>query len=159
MTKLHRPGFPTVTTTLVFQETGKALAFYEKAFGAKVRANVKTPDGMCVHAEFSIGETLFFASDLFPQSPVKLPTASGPTNGFYLYADDCDAAVKKALAAGAKQVYPCMDMFYGDRMGVILDPFGYCWTLATHKEDVPEAEMGKRMKVWAEKLAAGGAKS
>lgn len=143
-------GFRTVTPSLVFKDCKKALAFYEKAFGAKTAVLMQTPGGTVGHAELHVGDSPIFCSDEWPNNPVKVPAGS-LTSGLYLYVKDCDAWIKRAAAAGAAVTMPAADMFYGDRVGAVSDPFGYLWTIATHVEDVPPAEMKKREKAWLAK--------
>jgi PhnB protein len=81
-------------------------------------------------------------------------TLNGTTGGLYLYVKDVDAAYAKAVAAGATGMMPPADMFYGDRMCSLKDPFGHFWSLATHVEDVSPKEMAKRSKEFMEKMAA-----
>src|SRR5436305_1360169 len=121
MTDKIPKGFKTVTPSFVFHDCAKALAFYEKAFGATARKAVKGPDGRIVHSELVIGDSVVFASDPMPGSPVQPVGASGPAVGMYLYVPDCDAFIDKAVAAGASLFMPCADMFYGDRVGAIKD--------------------------------------
>jgi PhnB protein len=78
-------------------------------------------------------------------------SVGGTTVGFCIYVPDVDAAFAKAIAAGGKEERPVMDQFYGDRSGTLIDPYGHKWTIATHKEDVPPEEMGKRMAEWSAK--------
>ena len=145
-------GFQTVTAILVYKDCPKALAFYEKAFGARTRKCMKLPDGKVVHAELVIGTSVVLLTDELPFAPSKAPRAGSLTNEMYLYVADCDAFLAKAASAGATVTMPCRDMFYGDRIGALADPFGYVWTVATHLEDVPPAEAEKRLQAWAKSL-------
>jgi PhnB protein len=136
----------TVTPHLVIRGATEAIAFYQKAFGAKELVRMPGPDGKGVgHAELQIGNSRIFLADEFPtgdcSSPKKL---NGTTVSIHLYVDNVDAAFDRAVAAGAKVTMPLMNMFWGDRFGKVSDPFGHSWSLATHIEDVPPAEMGKR---------------
>lgn len=153
-------GYRTVTPSLAFKDCAKALAFYEKAFGAKVSLCMTLPDGKVPHAEVRIGDSFVFCSDEWPNHPVKAPASvsGGVTGSLYLYVEDCDAWHKRAVAAGAKSTMSPENMFWGDRMGSVADPFGHHWTLATHVENVSPAEMEKRQKAWIASMAAGAAK-
>lgn len=104
------------------------------------------PDGeMLGHAEIKIGDSHIFLADEFPGGNCAAPTKLGGTTvSIHLYVKDADATFNQAVAAGAKVVMPLMNMFWGDRFGKITDPFGHDWSIATHVEDVPPAEMGKR---------------
>ena len=75
-------------------------------------------------------------------------TLGGTPVNLYLYVKGVDAAVERALAAGAKPLMPVTNMFWGDRIGSVEDPYGQKWTLATHTEDVAPREMGKRAQAF-----------
>jgi PhnB protein len=149
-------GYSVLTTHLSIKGASQAIDFYAKAFGAKTRMRMDGPGGTIGHAELLIGTSVFMLADEFPGSGALSPaTLNGTTASFYLYVKDVDAAYARALAAGATQLMPPMDMFYGDRIGSLKDPFGHVWSLATHIEDVSPKEMTKRAKEWADKMAAG----
>jgi uncharacterized glyoxalase superfamily protein PhnB len=123
-----------VTAHLAFKDSAAAIAFYAKAFGAKELSRMPTPDGKTMHAEIKIGDSVLFLADESPMSPIVAPSGDrSSTTSFALYVKDCDAAYARALAAGAKAGAPIMDMFWGDRMGTVVDPFGYSWMIATQK--------------------------
>lgn len=125
----------TATVNLVFKDSNAAIAFYEKAFGAKKLSLMPSPDGKGVwHAELRIGDSVVFLNDESPMNPVKAPTAERPaTSAIHLYVKDCDAALARAVDAGAKLGMPAADMFWGDRMGSVVDPFGIPWGIASRK--------------------------
>ena len=138
-------GYRTVTHVLVVDDAAKALEFYAKALGAKVRSRTPGPGGKVWHAEIEIGDSVVMLSDEFPGSDLKSPKALGGTSGaVWLYVADVDAAFRQAVAAGAKASQPPRTMFWGDRFGAIVDPFGHTWSIATHVEDVPPAELERR---------------
>jgi len=116
-----------------------AIAFYEQAFAAAEIFRVSKPDGQIIHAEIKMGASVIMVGDaegLF-HDPRSL---KGVSVGLHLYTDDVDALLARAVGAGAKIIEPVQDMFYGDRMGMLEDPFGYIWVLLTHQEDMtPEA--------------------
>jgi PhnB protein len=138
-------GYHTVTPSLTYKDTRKAIAFYQKAFGAVERWVMPTPDGKNVsHAEIQIGDSFVMMCDENPNRGCKSAEAmSGSPVTFYLYVKDVDAAFKKAVEAGATVTMPVMDMFWGDRAGVVTDPFGYCWMFATHTKDLSPEEIKK----------------
>lgn len=144
--KEFRPkGYHTVTHALVVDNAAKALDFYTKALGAKERMRMPGPNGSVLHAEFEIGDSVIFLSDEFPMSDIKSPKKLGGTSaGVWLYVPDADATFKKAIAAGAKVTQELQTMFWGDRFGSILDPFGHAWSIATHVEDLTPEEIEKR---------------
>ncbi len=136
-------GYHTVTPHLVVKGANEAMNFYNKAFGAVEALRMPTPDGAIMHAEMQIGDSRFFLNDemMGAKSPQAL---SGSPVTIHLYVEDVDALWNQAVAAGCQVTMPLMDMFWGDRYGMLVDPFGHCWSLASHIEDVPPEEMGAR---------------
>jgi PhnB protein len=148
-------GYHTVTPYLVQRDTKRALAFYEKAFGAETRMTMPMMGGRIGHAEIKIGDSVVFLSDEFPEmSPeTKSPQTAGCVTGsLFLYVPDVDAAFKRAVDAGAKVVMPVTDMFWGDRFGKLSDPFGHHWGIATRKEDLSPQEIQKRQAEWEKQM-------
>jgi PhnB protein len=140
-------GYQTVTPYLAVEDAAKAIEFYTKAFGAKERVRMDTPDGKIGHAELEIGDSLVMLSDPFPQASTKPPKELGGTSvSVFLYVEDVDALTKQAIDAGATTTMEVADQFWGDRMGSITDPFGHSWSIATHVEDVAPEEMAARAK-------------
>lgn len=138
-------GHRTVTPYLAVKNGVKALEFYKKAFHATETYRVLMPDGRLGHAEMRLGDSIIMLSDEFPEYGSTAPgTIGGSPVNIHLYVEDVDAVFKTAVAAGAKERQPVMDQFYGDRSGQLEDPFGHLWWVATHKEDVPPAEVQKR---------------
>jgi PhnB protein len=143
-------GYHSVTPYLIVNGAATALDFYKKAFGAKELFRFPTPDGRIGHAEIKIGDSHIMLADepqdqLHREMGYRSPASLGGTAvGIMLYVEDVDAVAKQALAAGAKEVRPVVDQFYGDRSGTFTDPFGHIWTIGTHKEDVSSQEMQRR---------------
>ena len=139
-------GYHTVTPYLTVSDGARALEFYAKAFGAKVKERMAGPDGRLVHAELRIGDSVLMLSDESPQpGGTKAPPSLGGASGsLFVYVPNVDASFTRAVAAGCQAVMPPTDMFWGDRFSRLVDPFGHHWSLATHKEDVRPAEMKKR---------------
>jgi len=133
-------GYQTATPYLSVREAAKAIEFYKNAFDAKPLMRMDMPDGSIAHADILIGNSHVMLSEA-PQSGAMKGTSAST----FLYVEDVDALWRQAIAAGAKEVQPLPDMFWGDRYGRVLDPFGQEWQLATHKEDVSEEEMTRRM--------------
>ena len=147
-------GYHTATPYLVIDGASEAIDYYKKAFGAKERMRMEAPGNRIGHAEIEIGDSLVMLSDAFPQSTTKAPTElGGTTAGVFLYVEDVDAVVKKAVDAGATVTMEVADQFWGDRFGSISDPFGHSWSIATHVEDVPPEEMAERAKTAMAALA------
>jgi uncharacterized glyoxalase superfamily protein PhnB len=136
-----------VTVNLVFKDSNAAIAYYQKAFGAKVLSVMPSPDGKAVwHAEIRVADSVLFLNDESPMNPVKAPTAERPaTSVLHLYTKDCDATIARAVEAGAKITMPAEDMFWGDRMGGIVDPFGIPWGIATRKAKLTPRQMKAAM--------------
>jgi len=136
---------------LVCEPCGEAIDFYVKAFGAVEQFRMATPDGgRIMHAAITIdGHAVFLASD-FPEycgGHSRSPKALGATPvTLHRFVADCDAAIRKAEKAGATVVMPATDMFWGDRYGMVTDPFGHSWSLATHQRDLTPAEIERGMK-------------
>jgi len=138
-------GYHTVTPYLAVDDAAKAIEFYTKAFGAKESLRMDGPGGKIAHAELQLGDSLVMVSDPFPQASTQPPSALGGTSAsVFLYVEDVDAFVKRAVDAGAKVTMEVADQFWGDRFGSIQDPFGHSWSIATHVEDVPPEEMAER---------------
>ncbi len=143
-------GYHTLTPGFCVRGALEALDFYKKAFGATERMRLMKPGGTTLaHAELKIGDSLFMVGEEEPAMGAKsAQTLGGSPVNFYIYVKAVDAAVEKALAAGAKTVMPVTDMFWGDRIGSVEDPYGQKWTLATHKENVAPREMQKRAEAF-----------
>lgn len=156
MPKSIPEGFHSATPMLMFKDARKAIEFYKKAFGAVERYSMPGPDGKGVmHAEILIGDSIFMFGEEHPEMPGKsAETAGGSPVSFYIYLENVDEAVKKALKAGAEAGMPVEDMFWGDRVGTVRDPFGYSWWLATHVKDLTEKELEEGAKAAFAKKAA-----
>jgi PhnB protein len=119
-------GYHSITPYLAIAGAADAIAFYQKAFGATEVMRMAAPGGKVGHAEVEIGGSRIMLADL------------------HLYVADVDAVTSQAVAAGAKELRPVKDQFYGDRTGTIEDPFGHVWHIATHKEDLSPDELKRR---------------
>lgn len=140
-------GYHAVTPYLVVRGAGKAIEFYKKVFGATERMRFEQPGGKVGHAELQFRDSVVMLADEVPEMGFLSPQSVGGTSiTLVLFVEDVDACVKGAVAAGATILRPVADQFYGDRSGVISDPFGHLWNVATHKEDVSPEEMQRRMK-------------
>lgn len=137
-------GFHTVTPSMVVSDAAKAIDFYTKVFGAEERMRMPSPDGKIIHAEIKIGDSIIFLSEEIPNMGGKSPQSLGAyTGGVYLYVPNVDEIHQRAVAAGAKSSGPVSDMFWGDRVGHFVDPFGHAWSVSTHVADLSEQEMEK----------------
>ena len=132
-------GFHSVNVYLVLARCGEALEWYKRVFGAVERMRMPMPGDKIGHAELKIGDTVLCFADTMEGYPPSTAT-------LLLYVEDCDAVFARAIKEGSKVLQPMDDKFYGDRMGSIEDPFGIRWSIATHQEDLTEAELMERAK-------------
>lgn len=160
MVKPIPTGYNTVIPHLIVKNAPKAIEFYKKAFGAEEVSRCPGPDGRLMHAEIKIGGSQIFLADEFPEyecglSPESLKNSHATV---HLFVEDVDKAFQKAVDAGAQGVMPPSDMFWGDRYGRLVDPFGQPWSIATRKEDLTAEEVEKRSKEFFKEMAAAHAK-
>jgi PhnB protein len=153
MTAPDRPSpipdsYRRVTPCLTVHGAAKALEFYAAVFGAAERMRFPGPGGTIRHAEVQIGDSVVMIEDEDPRRRTKAPP-SGGLPGFpaflFIYVQNVDAVIARAVELGATLYRPAEDQFYGDRDGYIIDPFGHGWAIASHVEDVPREEMARRM--------------
>jgi len=144
----------TITPHLVVKSTGEAIEFYKKAFGAIEHYRMPMPDGAIMHAEIQIGGSVFFMNDerMGAKSPQSL---GGSPVTIHLQVEDVDALWNQAVASGCQVAMPLADMFWGDRYGMLVDPFGHNWSMASHIEDVPPEEMGQRAEAAMSQMMGG----
>ncbi len=139
-------GYHSVTPYLIIDGAARALDFYKRAFDAKELMRIPSPGDKIGHAEIRIGDSVIMLADEHPEMDARSPSHYGGSPvSIMIYLEDVDKQFKQALAAGATEVRPLTDQFYGDRSGTIKDPFGHNWHLSTHKEDVSMEEMNRRM--------------
>ena len=151
-------GFHTVTPCLMVRGADRALEFYRKAFGAEVLDRLTGPDGKSViHAQIRVGDSFIFLGDEVPGMGGGAPEKyGGSPASLHLYVEDVDAAVERAVTAGAQVRMPVADMFWGDRYAKVADPFGYEWGLATRKEDLTPDEIRRGAEEFFKKQSGGG---
>jgi len=138
-------GYHSVTPYLSIKGAAKAIDYYKQVFGATELFRMAGADGKIGHAEIKIGNSPIMLADEFPEMEFVSPqTLGGSPIGLMIYVDDVDTMFNQALSAGATEVKPLQDQFYGDRSGTLKDPFGHVWTVATHVEDVAPEELQKR---------------
>ena len=138
-------GYHSVTPYLICDGAADAIEYYKKAFGATELFRMDH-GGKIGHAELKIGDSPIMLADEYPEMDYRSPKALGGTPvSLMIYVEDVDSVYKQAIDAGATEVKPLQDQFYGDRSGTLTDPFGHVWTIATHKEDVTMEEMNRRM--------------
>jgi PhnB protein len=139
-------GYHTITPYLMVKGAVEAIRFYTRVFHASEIMRIPGPEGKVMHAEIKIGDSTVMLADEMPNCEFKSPQSMGGSPVALLaYVDDVDACSARALAAGAKQIKPVENQFYGDRSGTLADPFGHIWTISTHVEDVSPEELQRRM--------------
>lgn len=148
-------AYGSLTPGLAIRGAAAAIAFYVKAFGAKELSRMPGPDGKLMHAELKIGDRILMLGDESPEMGSPSPqTLGGSAVALMHYVKDVDAVFARAVAAGAKPLFPPADMFWGDRYGQVVDPFGHRWSIATHKVDMTPKQMKKAMDDWMASQAA-----
>jgi uncharacterized glyoxalase superfamily protein PhnB len=136
-----------ITPHLVCAGAADAIDFYTKAFGAVEEARLPGANGKIMHALIRIfGDPVMLVDEMPEHGALGPKSLKGSPVTLHLYVEDVDAAVKRAVAAGAKVTMPVDDMFWGDRYGRLEDPFGHHWSIATHKRDVSREEAQKAME-------------
>jgi PhnB protein len=154
-------GYHSLTPYLTVDNAAAAIDFYKRAFGAQEIMRMAGPGGKISHAELRIGDSVVMLSDEMPMGGSRAPKSLGGTTGsIFAYVNDVDAVFHQAVSAGAKAEAQPENMFWGDRFGKLVDPFGHSWALATHVEDVAPQEMERRAREFMAKIAqqrAGGA--
>jgi len=144
-------GMHTLTPNLVLRDCARAIDFYKRALGAQEISRMPAPDGKAIwHAELRIGDSVFFLNDEMPGMGRAAPTAASPLPvTMWLYVQDCDAAFRQAIGAGATVTMQPADMFWGDRCSGVADPFGYLWSFATRQKELTDAEMRRAGEAFA----------
>jgi uncharacterized glyoxalase superfamily protein PhnB len=137
-------AFHAVTPGLAIRDAAQAIEFYKKAFGAKEKGRMPGPDGKLMHADVMIGDSHIMMGEenvtMGNPSPLSL---NGTPVSLYVYVKDADKVFNQAVKEGATVAMPMMDQFWGDRAGMVTDPYGHKWWLATHKRDLSPKEMKK----------------
>jgi PhnB protein len=160
MAKAKNPipdGHHTVTASLTLNDSAKAIDWYKRAFGAEEVARNVGPDGKMMHAEIQVGDSRIMLSDNVMGGKSVQDYGGSPVS-LWLYVSDCDTLFNRAVAAGAQSMMPLGDQFWGDRFGALVDPFGYRWSIATHKEDLTGEEIERRQEAFFKEFAAKGGK-
>jgi PhnB protein len=138
-------GYHTLSPYLAVDHAAEAIEFYKRAFGAEERVRMDGPGSTIGHAELEIGDSLLMLADPFPEASTTTPKdIGGTTVNLFIYVEDADAVVQQAIDAGATVTRPVENMFWGDRFGIVTDPYGHTWSIATRVEDVPPEEMEER---------------
>ena len=151
-------GHHTVTPQLALDDAAKALEWYKQALGAEEMSRHLGPDGKVMHAEIRIGDSRIMVNDAMMGTRGPKALGGSPAS-LWLYVEDCDSLFNRAIAAGGQIAHGGMgqmqDQFWGDRTGSLVDPHGYTWTIATHKEDLTPEELQQRGDEFMKQFAAG----
>ena len=137
--------YHSLTIYLGVKGASEAIEFYKKAFGAVQDFRLDSPDGRVAHAALRVGNSMLMLGEPCDEGVLGSPETLGKVpSGLYLYVGDADQVFQRALEAGAEQVMPMTDQFYGDRSGTLRDPYGHVWFIATHKEELSPEEIHRR---------------
>ena len=149
MTQTVKPipdGMRSLTPHLTVAGAADAIEFYKKAFNAVEEARLPGQNGKLMHAMLRIGDSALMLNDEFPEMGGLGPKSlKGSPVTIHLYVEDVDAVFAQAVAAGATVTMPVTDMFWGDRYGILEDPFGHHWSVATHKQDLNAQQIQQAM--------------
>jgi PhnB protein len=138
--------FHTITPHLVVRDAARAIDFYTRAFGAAELYRNLAPDGKSImHAELMLGDSRFLLHDEFPEQGMLSPLGyNGTSVTLHLYVDNVDELFTRAVEAGSETLMPVQDCFWGDRYGILRDPFGHRWSIATRLKDLSPKELRQR---------------
>jgi PhnB protein len=152
-------GFHTLTPHLTVRNAADALEVYKKALGAEVLHVAHMPDGKVMHAALRIGDSMLMLNDEMPEYGVLSPLAcNGSAVTIHIYTENADPAFDRVVSAGAKVKMPLMDQFWGDRYGVVVDPYGHMWSIAAHVKDMSPEEIQRAQAEALAKMAPAAAK-
>ena len=141
--------FHTITPQIVVKGVAAAIAWYTKALGAHELLRQTAPDGQSImHSELLLGDSRFFVVDEFPESMQSPATLGGTSVTLHLYVRDVDKLFNRAVDAGATVLMPVADQFWGDRYGILRDPFGHRWSIASRVEDLSPKTLTDRAQAW-----------
>jgi PhnB protein len=132
-------GFYTIIPNIIADDAEQAVAFFKKAFGATETYRLTMSNGKIAHCELKLGDSVLNVGESMDGWPAHGLVAQ-------IYVEDSDELFQRAVNAGAKEMMPMTDMFFGSREGRVTDPFGNAWTIASLKEEVTPEEMQRRMK-------------
>ena len=153
MAKPIPDGFHNLTPHLVVTDGAQAIEFYKKAFSAQELSRLMSPDFKTVmHAQLKIGDSMLMLGGEFPPNSLAPKSRGGTSVILHIYLADADAAFDRAVKAGCTIKMPVSDTFWGDRYGVVEDPFGHQWSLATHQQDLSLDQITANAKEFMAKL-------
>jgi PhnB protein len=146
--------FHTITPQLVVSGVAGAVEWYTRALGAHELLRNAAPDGRVMHCELLLGDSRFFVVDEFAGSMQSPATLGGTPVTLHLYVADVDGLFNRAVDAGATVLMPVADQFWGDRYGMLADPFGHRWSIASRIEDLSPKALHERAESWSQSEAA-----
>jgi PhnB protein len=153
MTKPIPDGFHSLTPHIVVTDGAQAIELYKQAFGAQELSRLMTPDGKTVmHAQLKIGNSMLMLGSEFPPNALSPKSRGGTSVFLHIYLADADTAFDRAVRAGCTVKMPVSDTFWGDRYGVVEDPFGHQWSIATHKHDFTQEQIAANAKAFMAKM-------
>lgn len=152
-------GYHSITPSLTCKDAARAIEFYKSVFGAAEIMRMPGPGGKVMHAELRIGDSIIFVNDEFPGMAEAPAPGTTPASYLFLYTEDVDSVYNRAVSMGAKVAMPLDNMFWGDRYGKVVDPFGHQWGVAQHVEDVAPDEMKRRQDAMAANMAKAASQS
>jgi uncharacterized glyoxalase superfamily protein PhnB len=156
MTSRVPEDFHTITPHLVVSRVADAIAWYTQAFGAHELLRNAAPDGVSImHSELLLGDSRFFVVDEFPGAAFSPRSLGGSSVTLHLYVEDVDRLFARAIAAGATVLMPVADQFWGDRYGMLTDPFGHRWSIASRIEDLSPKALQERAAQWVKQYEEG----
>lgn len=133
---------PALIPHLICKDATAAIAFYQRALGADALQVLHAPDGTLLHACLQLNGGILYLCDECPAMGALAPQqpGAGPIT-LHLQVPDCDAVYTRAVAAGCEARLPPQDMFWGDRYGVFVDPYGHSWSVGTTRRRLTDAEL------------------
>jgi len=137
-------GYHSISPSLTCKNAASAIDFYKSVFGATEIMRMPGPEGKIMHAELKIGDSIIFINDEFPGMAAAPAPGVTPSTYLFLYTEDVDSVYNRAVSLGSKVTMPLDNMFWGDRYGKVMDPFGHQWGVAQHVEDVAPDDMKRR---------------
>ncbi len=155
---LNKKQYTAITPMLIVEDIKAAVSFYQKAFGFAKRGIMNGPDGKPIHAELTLRNMTLMLGPENPQRGARSAKTLGASPvTLYLTTENVDKLVAQATKLGATLQGPVMDMFWGDRVGNLVDPNGYSWMVGTHVAEPTPQEMKKAMKEMMKQMQAQAA--
>ena len=157
---LNKKQYDAVSAVLTVSDIPAAVSFYQRAFGFAKRGIMNGPDGKPIHAELTLrGTALMLGPENSAMGKRSAKSVGASPAGLYIYVENVDKVVEKAIKLGASSQGPVMDMFWGDRCGTVVDPDGYTWMVGTHKAEPSAKEMKEKMAEMMRQQPADQAKA